>query len=735
MGKKREQAGMPGNKIEGTSGGGGSIDLPFDQLAPGWLAAIVESADDAIVSKTLQGIITSWNPAAQRIFGYTPEEAVGQSVLLLIPEHLHPEEETIISNIRAGRRVDHYETVRRRKDGSLIDVSLTISPIKAPDGTIVGASKIARDVTARKQADRRLEEQTEVVETINRVGRMLSAELDQQKLIQGVTDAATELTGAEFGAFFYNVDDGSDGSYMLYTLSGVPRSAFENFPMPRATDLFGPTFRGEGTIRIDDVKADARYGNNPPYHGMPQGHLPVTSYLAVTVVSRFGDVIGGLFFGHSQPGVFQERHERIVEGLAAQTAVAIDNARLYQRSQDALREREELLRREKLAREQAEVASRSKDEFLSLLSHELRTPLNAILGWSRMLTTSQLEPEPAKEALSAIERNARLQSRLIDDMLDVSRILAGKLRLDAQPTDLTAAINAAVDTLRPAADAKKIRLYVVLDYGSGTVLGDPVRLQQIVWNLLSNAIKFTPKLGSVRVTLARIDSHFEITVSDTGRGIEDKILPFIFDRFRQGDSSTTKEFGGLGLGLSIVRQLVELHGGSVHAGNLAEGGAIFRVVLPVAATHLPREADGEAEYAGAAFEGLAIEPPAGLQGVRILVVDDDEDSRNLLATILSKGGATVETVGSAHAALAAFHTGRPDVLISDIGMPGEDGYSLIRKVRGVDGGRRVPAIALTAFARSEDRIRALSAGFNMHVPKPVEPTELLMVISSLLHRT
>ena len=712
-------------------------DLPFEELATGWLEAIIESADDAIVSKTLDGIITSWNGGAQRIFGFTEEEAVGQSILLLIPKDHQDEEKEILRRIRSGERVEHFETIRQRKDGSLVDISLTISPIKGPDGTIVGASKIARDISARKQAEARAQEQAEIVETINKIGRMLSAELDQEKLVQSLTDAATELTGAEFGSFFYNVTNSEGESYMLYTLSGAPRSAFENFPMPRATDVFGPTFRGEETILLDNVKEDPRYGNNPPYHGMPEGHLPVVSYLAVPVVSRTGDVIGGLFFGHSQPGRFSERHARLIEGLAAQTAVAMDNARLYEQAQQAIRDREELLEREQEARKQAEIASRSKDEFLGMLSHELRTPLNAILGWTRMLTTAQLDQTTTSEALAAVDRNARLQSRLIEDMLDVSRIMSGKMRLDAQPVDLTTVINAAVDTLRPAAEAKGIRIYVVLDYGSGMVLGDPVRLQQVVWNLLSNAIKFTPKGGSVNVSLERINSHFEISVSDTGPGIEADLIPYVFDRFRQGDSSTTKKFGGLGLGLAIVRQLAELHGGTAEASNRSEGGAVFTIKLPVMAARRPSHlVTGEPEPVHPISDGgLPVECAHSLAGIKILAVDDDADSRSLLTAILGQCGAEVKTCESAAQALESLEAFHPDVIVSDIGMPGEDGYSLMQKVRSSDNScRRVPAVALTAFARAEDRMKALTAGFNMHVPKPVEPAELTTVIASLLKR-
>jgi len=580
----------------------------------------------------------------------------------------------------------------------------------------------------------------EVLETIIRIGQFLSAELDQQRLVQAVTDAATELTGAQFGSFFYNVYEASGGSYMLYTLSGVDREAFANFPMPRATALFGPTFRGEKTIRIDDVKKDSRHGKNAPHHGLPPGHLPVTSYLAVPVISRSGEVIGGLFFGHPEAGVFTLRHERIVEGLAAQTAIAMDNAKLYNDAQLGIQEREELLASEQEARKEAELASRAKDEFLGMLSHELRTPLNAILGWTRMLSSGQLDPETSARAIETIERSARSQSRLIDDMLDVSRIISGNLRLDVQPVDLSAVVNAAVDTSRPAADAKDIRIQMVMDFGAGPVLGDPVRLQQVVWNLLSNAIKFTPKHGRVQIQLARVNSHIDLTVSDTGPGIDEDFLPFVFDRFRQADSSASRKHGGLGLGLSIVRHLVELHGGTIEAQNRADGpGAVFSVGLPVMAVRRAGHLDPpDLERVQPVVSSVVpFDNPPDLRGTRVLAVDDEADARHLLKAVLEQCGAEVRTCASASEAVSALEEYRPDVLVSDIGMPGEDGYSLIRKVRALnaESGGRTPAVALTAYARVEDRLQALSAGYNMHVSKPVEPTELAVVISSLVSRS
>jgi signal transduction histidine kinase/CheY-like chemotaxis protein len=572
----------------------------------------------------------------------------------------------------------------------------------------------------RRQAEKNLQEQTEVVETIYRIGQLLSAELDQEKLVQAVTDAATELTGAHFGSFFYNVLNDEGASYMLYTLSGVPREAFARFPMPRATELFGPTFRGEGTLRIEDVKKDPRYGKSSPYHGMPPGHLPVTSYLAVPVTSRSGEVIGGLFFGHPAAGVFTHRHERIIEGLAAQTAIAMDNARLYQSAQQAIRERDALLASERAARQEAEIASRAKDEFLGLLSHELRNPLNAIVGWTRMLHTGTLNEPTFARALETIDRNAKLQARLIEDMLDVSRIVTGKLRLDVQPVDLTTVVSAAVDTSRPASEAKDIRLQVVLDFG----------------NLLSNAIKFTPKHGRVQIQLERINSHIEVTVSDTGPGIDEEFLPHVFERFRQADSTSTKQHGGLGLGLAIVRHLVELHGGTVEAGNCEDRqGAVFTVKLPVMVVRKTSATyNAEPERVHPALGGtVPFHCPPELTGIKLLIVDDEPDTRDLLTTVLEQCGAKVRACASAAEALEMLDQYEPDILVSDIGMPGENGYDLIKKIRAREAGRerRIPAVALTAYARTEDRMQALTAGYNMHVSKPVEPAELAVVIASL----
>ena len=504
-----------------------------------------------IVSKTLEGVIKSWNPAAERLFGYSAAEAIGQNIRLIIPHDRWGEEDEVLARIGRGEKVDHFETIRRAKDGKLLNISLTVSPVKDRSGKIVGASKVARDITDRKRAE---------------------AELER------------------------------------------------------------------------------------------------------------------------------------------------------------------LLASEKQLRRQAEEASRLKDEFLAVVSHELRSPLNAITGWASLLLMRQLD-DRTKHAIETILRNAQTQTQLVADLLDVSRIVTGQLRLKVRSFQLIPVIEASIEVVRPASEAKSIRIETILDPSAGPIAGDPDRMQQIFWNLLSNAVKFTPKGGRIQVRLQRINSHVEVVVSDTGRGIDPKLLPFVFERFRQGDSSTTREHGGLGLGLSIVRHLVELHGGVVNAYSDGAGkGAEFIVQLPTlvsARTSQP----GEERVHPSAGGNLSGAVPA-LAGVRVLVVDDERDAREIIAVILGEAGAEMATASSTREALDLVERWKPDVLISDIGMPGESGYDLIRKVRALPAGKggQTPAIALTAYARVEDRLKILSAGFQMHVPKPIEPIELATVVASLAKR-
>jgi signal transduction histidine kinase/ActR/RegA family two-component response regulator len=402
---------------------------------------------------------------------------------------------------------------------------------------------------------------------------------------------------------------------------------------------------------------------------------------------------------------------------------------------ELVEEREHLLAAERAARSEAERVGRMKDEFLATLSHELRTPLSAMLGWSQLLQ-GQEDEATLREGLAVIERNARAQTQLIEDLLDMSRIVSGKIRLDVQQVDVASVINAAVDLLKPSADAKGIRLHRVLDPLASPVSGDPNRLQQVVGNLLSNAIKFTPRGGKVELLLERVNSHVEVTVTDTGQGISPDFLPHVFDRFRQADASTTRKHGGLGLGLSIVKQLVELHGGTVRAKSAGEGaGATFTVSLPLAITKHPlsdREHPTSPRFA-APNDEIRI----SLSGTTVLVVDDEPDARDLIERLLIERGARVLKADSADSGLKVIAAEAPDVILSDIGMPQKDGYDFIRELRALpaEKGGKTPAIALTAFARSEDRTRAMMAGYQVHLSKPVEPRELIATVASLVGRT
>jgi signal transduction histidine kinase/CheY-like chemotaxis protein len=399
-------------------------------------------------------------------------------------------------------------------------------------------------------------------------------------------------------------------------------------------------------------------------------------------------------------------------------------------------EKENLLVSERAARSEAERVSKLKDEFLSTLSHELRTPLNAVFGWAQILLAGETSSPDLKQGLATIERNARAQRQIIDDLLDMSAIISGKVRMDVQRIDVAPIIQAAVETMRPAAEAKGIRLQIVLDPQARPVLGDPNRLQQVFWNLLSNAIKFTPNNGRVQVTLERVNSHLEVSFIDSGEGIGPDFLPHVFERFRQEDASIARRHGGLGLGLSIAKHLIELHGGTIRArsGGLNQG-ATFAVSLPLVAVHPEGSVTGEAErlHPRTGSPMPMVDSDLDLSGVKVLVVDDEEDARLLVQRVLEQYGAQVRTAGCAAEAISAMAEGRPDVLVSDIGMPGGNGYDLIRQVRSLDRehGGNIPALALTAYARPEDRMKAVRAGFQMHMAKPVEAAELLIMVSSL----
>ena len=539
---------------------------PLGHLSPddasAYLAAIIQSSDDAILSKDLNGIIQSCNPSAERLFGYSSAELIGQPVRLLIPADRQSEEDDILARIRRGERIEHFETIRQRKDGQLLDISLTVSPVRNAKGDIVGISKIARDITERRRAEQAMAEQ-------------------------------------------------------------------------------------------------------------------------------------------------REGFERERQATAA--------------------EREHLLRAERLARSEAEKASRLKDDFVAMVSHELRTPLNAILGWTQLMSQPGVDAQVLERGLDIVARNTRMQAQLIADLLDVSRIVAGKLQLEVQPVDLRALLHDALDAVQRDAEQQGLILTQKIDDDLPAVSGDAARLQQVIWNLLSNAIKFTPAGGRIDVGLSHGGDTLELSVADTGVGIAADVLPHIFERFQQADRSITRRFGGLGLGLSIVKHLTDLHGGTIDVESPGPGlGATFRLRFPVPAA---AALDGTPST----ISGARRTPhPVSLDGTRVLVVEDEPDTREFLVRLLANHGASVATAASAHEAVARARADRPDVVVTDIGLPDVDGYDLLRMIRELfPHDAPVPAIALTAYARSEDRARALAAGFQRHLSKPIHAADLVAAIATI----
>jgi len=694
------------------------------------------------------GAIVWFNERWFEYTGTTPDQVVGGGWHVTVePSVLPAVLERWETMIRTGDPFE-MEYPIRAADNSYRWFLTRVNPVRDRHGRVLRWFGTNTDVDQVKRAEQALRDESHVLELLNSTGSALASTRDLRSLLQSAAEAATGVAGARHGAFLYHGReaaaasgdraDGGDGTmFTLYTVSGASPAEFEAFGEGGANGLFGPVPANGGAdlIRSSDVLHDARFQGAAPLHA-PAGHPPVRSYLTVPVAAPSGEVLGAMFFGHPEPGIFTERTERIVRGIAAQAAVAIDNARLYEAAQRAAEERKVLLESERLARQDAERNSQMKDEFLSTLSHELRTPLSAILGWAQVLRRGGRDQNDFQKGLQTIERNARAQAQLIEDLLDMSRITSGKVMLDMQTVAPASFIDAAVETVRPAADAKNIRIEKHYTIDPGMVAGDPARLQQVVWNLLSNAIKFTPRGGQVTIELARNDANVAVTVRDNGAGIKPEFITHVFERFRQADASMTRRHGGLGLGLAIVKHLIEQHGGTVRAESAGEGqGASFTIELPLAKQQ-PSTPAARARAAMIRSSAPApVEPAArDLSGINVLVVDDDRDNRELIKRILGDCGATVRIAASARDAMGEFRRAVPTLLITDLGMPDVDGFELLDWVRKLDRseGSQVPAIALTAFARSEDRLRALEAGFSAHISKPVEPSELIATVASVV---
>src|SRR5688572_26255707 len=634
------------------------------------LAAIVESSDDAIVSKTLDGVITSWNPGAERMFGWTAAAAVGRHITLIIPKERHAEEADVLAALRRGERVDHFETVRVAKDGHLLGVSLTVSPIRDATGRVVGASKIARDISARQQG-----------------------ELDRARLGAIVESSDDAIIGKTLAGFITSWNPSAERIFGWTAAEAVGCHISLIVPEERRVEeaeVLARIARGERVQHFDTVRVTK------------DGRFLDVSLTVSPIRDGGGRVVGASKIARDVSG-----RRRLEE------------------------EREQLLAREQRARAEAEALNRTKDEFLATMSHELRTPLNAIFGWARMLQSSTMDEMTQARALDAIVRSASAQSRLVEDLLDLSRIVSGRMRLELEPYDMRAVIEAALDTVRPAAAAKGIALETRFDPAVPVMTGAPARLQQVVWNLLMNAVKFTPAGGRVQVTLRPWGEGVEILVVDDGEGISAEALPYIFDRFRQEDSSTTRRYGGLGLGLALVRHLVELHGGTVHAQSAGKRqGATFTVRLPATmAAKLDHEPPVTADTP-------AVPRPRLLRGVRALVVDDRDDALELTALMLRGEGAEVKTATAARRAYEIVGGWRPDVLVSDLAMPNADGFMLLHGLRAALAaqGAPLPAVALSAYGTAENRLQATDAGFDVYLTKPVDPQKLAEAVAGLARR-
>jgi PAS domain S-box-containing protein len=686
------------------------------------LAAIVESSDDAIVAKDVNGTITSWNRAAERMFGYTANEAIGQSIRIIIPETLQHEEDTILNRIRRGDSVQHFETTRCRKDGSCLPISVTISPIRDKSGTIIGASKIARDISERKHAEAVAQRAQRQTEFVAQMAEVLSRSLDYEGKLKGLVELAVPAL-ADWAALDTVESDGSLRRLAVAhadagsaELSSEIRRRYEDPITPCNARQVLRTGKG---VLLPDVTPDAivaaMNGDEKRITLMRALHL--TSCICVPLTTNQG-TFAALTLATAESGRrYSTEDLQFAQDVASRTALMVDLARAY----DAVRR-----------------TSALKDEFLATLSHELRTPLNAIMGYARMLRGGMVTPDKFPRTFETIERNTTSLTKMVEDILDVSRVVSGKMRLNMQPVELPLVVHDAVATVMPAAEAKHIRLDTTLDPQVGAVSGDPDRLRQIVWNLLSNAVKFTPKAGRIQVRLERVNSSVEIVVSDTGIGILPDFLPHIFERFRQADSGSARQHAGLGLGLAIVRNLVELHGGTVSAASGGEGqGATFRVRLPLRIVHpewQPQPDRVHPQHGESSPPSLADLP--SLADTHVLAVDDDPDALRLLKEILEAVGATVTTATSGRAALEIMAMDRPDVLVADLGMPLMDGFELIQQLRtsGIAAVRDIPAAALTAYARSEDRAKALKSGFEMHLTKPIDPAELIAAVKALARR-
>ncbi|WP_419700044.1 PAS domain S-box protein [Mucilaginibacter sp. NFX135] len=521
------------------------------------LTAIVESSDDAIISKTLEGIITSWNPAAEHLLGYTEKDVIGKHITMLIPEDRLEEEDLILERIRNNKKVEHYVTFRVTKAGLEIPVSISVSPIRDNTGRVIGAAKIIRNNAHQKETEARLLRYAENLEVLNALGKIISERMDVSEILQKVTDATTRLIGAAFGAFFYNDESEAGESYMLFALSGAPREAFERFGIPRNTAVFHPTFTGEAIVRADDITKDPRYGHNSPFFGMPEGHLQVVSYLAVPVISKSGTVIGGLFYGHPEAAKFTREHEQLVSGVATQAAIALDNTKLY---------------------EEIRKLNDKKEEFIGLASHELKTPVTSLSGYLQILNRTLPDTDRNKPFLQKALLQVKKLSELISDLLDVSKIETGQLPLSFSNFNITQIVQETIELIQYSTKTHQI----ILQQPEQEIIisADKQRIEQVIVNLLSNAIKYSPNEKLVNVAIAVTPDKVRVSVEDYGMGIQKEHQERIFSRFYRVEELAS-HISGLGIGLYISKEIISRHHGKLWLNSEPEKGSTFFFEIPL----------------------------------------------------------------------------------------------------------------------------------------------------------
>ncbi|MEA5623906.1 ATP-binding protein [Nostoc sp. UHCC 0251] len=686
---------------------------------------LFDLAPDGYLVTDTNGIILEANHAATIYLNVLQRFLIGKPLITFIARADHQSFFNYLTQLQHLNRGGEWEVCIQPREKICFDVALTVVTVRNQEGKAVALRWLMRDITKRKRLESEREqlfasEQTARIAAqaaqrrsnfLAEASRVLASSLDYRTTLTSVAQLAVPIL-----ADWCIVDVVENNSAVFNNpviaasepqKEALIRKLRERYPIPVDAD-YGPAKvlrTGKSELATTILESSLQKNASDEEHIVLLHQLQLKSQMIVPLLVRERK-LGTIVFASAQPGRYYNLVDlAMAEELAQRAAFAIENAQLYR---------------------QAQEANRLKDEFLAIVSHELRTPLNSMLGWVQIIRNRKLDEAITSKALATIERNAQLQRKLIEDILDISRIIQGKIRLNIRKVDLVHVINAAIEAVHPTSEIKDLQIESNLNSSVGEVMGDAERLQQVVWNLLSNAVKFTPSGGRVEVRLKQVNSNAQITVSDTGKGISGDFLPYIFERFRQADSTTTRAEGGLGLGLSIVRYLVEMHSGTVYAASEGEGrGATFTVLLPtieLQQEQLIKESE------------VKVDNLSTLVGSQILVVDDNPDTRELVSFILQQSGALVTSVSSVHEALEALVRLEPDVLISDIGMPDEDGYSLIRKVRINEAarGKKIPAVALTAFARDEECKLALQAGFHVHLSKPIEPEKLVTVVANLV---